>query len=125
MQRDLAKLAIAITLQQRNGGKVSVDFDDLEDRKDVSTFDVPKDTVGFLLGAKGVRHLPSSHCSAMLPGARVSAPTMMCAPSLGSTLRAMETKHRVFMFFNNERMRQGKHVRDAATRADTLGSCTL
>jgi len=78
-QRDLAKLAIAITLQQRNGGKVNVDFDDLEDRKDVSTFDVPKETVGFLLGAKG------------------------------STLRAMETKHRVFMFFNNDRMRQGKH----------------
>jgi len=45
----------------------------------VSTFDVPKETVGFLLGAKG------------------------------STLRAMETKHRVFMFFNNDRMRQGKH----------------
>ena len=45
-QRELAKLAIAITLQQRNGGKVTVDFDDLEERDDVSTFDVPKETVG-------------------------------------------------------------------------------
>ena len=52
-QRELAKLAIAITLQQRNGGKVTVNFEDLEDRPDVSTFDVPKETVGFLLGAKG------------------------------------------------------------------------
>jgi rRNA processing protein Krr1/Pno1 len=59
-QRELAKLAIAITLQQRNGGKVQVDFDDLEDRSDVSTFDVPKETVGFLLGAKGT---PASQLS--------------------------------------------------------------
>jgi len=78
-QRELAKLSIAITLQQRNGGSVTIDFDDLEDREDVSTFDVPKETVGFLLGAKG------------------------------ATLRQMETKWRVFMFFNNDRMRQGKH----------------
>ena len=78
-QRELAKLAIAITLQQRDGGSVTIDFDDLEDREDVSTFDVPKETVGFLLGQKG------------------------------RTLREMETKHRVFMFFNNDRERQGIH----------------
>ena len=77
-QRELAKLAIRITLQQRSGGTVSVDFDSLEQREDVSTFDVPKETVGFLLGAKG------------------------------STLRDLETKHKVFMFFNNERMRQSR-----------------
>ena len=79
-QRELAKLAISITLQQRNGGAVTTDFEELEERTDVSTFDVPKETVGFLLGAKG------------------------------STLRQMETNHRVFMFFNNDNIRQGKHV---------------
>lgn len=52
-QIELAKLAINITLQQRNGGAVSVDFSDLEDREDVSTMDVPAETVGFLLGSKG------------------------------------------------------------------------
>ena len=81
-ERSLAKLAISITLQQRNGGQVTTDFDDLEEREDVSTFDVPKETVGFLLGAKG------------------------------STLRQMETNHKVFMFFNNDKIRQGKHVRN-------------
>jgi len=78
-QRELAKLAIQVTLQQRNGGAVSIDFEELEQRTDVSTFDVPKETVGFLLGAKG------------------------------HTLRAMETEHKVFMFFNNDRLRQGTH----------------
>ena len=80
-ERARAKLAISITLQQRNGGQVTTDFEELEDRDDVSTFDVPKETVGFLLGTKG------------------------------STLRQMETNHRVFMFFNNDYVRQGKHVR--------------
>ena len=80
-ERELAKLAISITLQQRNGGQVTTDFEELEDREDVSTFDVPQETVGFLLGAKG------------------------------STLRQMETNHRVFMFFNNDHVRQGTHVR--------------
>jgi hypothetical protein len=83
-ERALAKLAISITLQQRNGGKVMTDFEELEDRDDVSTFDVPKETVGFLLGAKG------------------------------QTLRQMETNHRVFMFFDNERVRTSKHVRRRA-----------
>ena len=82
-ERSLAKLAISITLQQRNGGAVTTNFDELEDRTDVSTFDVPKETVGFLLGAKG------------------------------QTLRAMETNHKVFMFFNNDQIRQGKSVRRA------------
>ena len=89
-QRALAKLAISITLQQRDGGAVAVDFDDLEKRDDVSTFDVPKETVGFLLGAKG------------------------------STLRTMETNHKVFMFFNNDRIRQGKSVSSLARRALAL-----
>ena len=77
--RELAKLAIKITLQQRSGGVINVNFEDIESREDVSTFDVPKDTVGFLLGKQG------------------------------STLRQMETNYRVFMFFNNDRLRQGKH----------------
>ena len=90
-ERALAKLSISITLQQRNGGQVTTDFEELEERTDVSTFDVPKETVGFLLGAKG------------------------------ATLRQMETNHRVFMFFNNDRVRQGKHVRrrTAPARAHT------
>jgi len=82
-ERALAKLAISITLQQRNGGQVTTNFEELEDRTDVSTFDVPKETVGFLLGAKG------------------------------QTLRQMETNHKVFMFFNNDQVRQGKSVRHA------------
>jgi len=77
-QIDLAKLAINITLQQRNGGAVSVEFSDLEDREDVSTMDVPAETVGFLLGSKG------------------------------ATLRQMESNHRVFMFFDNDHVRKGK-----------------
>ena len=89
-QRALAKLAISITLQQRDGGAVAVDFDDLEKRDDVSTFDVPKETVGFLLGAKG------------------------------STLRTMETNHKVFMFFNNDRIRQGKSVSSLASLSPAL-----
>ena len=36
-ERELAKLAISITLQQRNGGQVTTDFEELEDREDVST----------------------------------------------------------------------------------------
>jgi len=78
-ERELATLAIRITLQQRNGGKVDVDFGDLEDRDDVSTLDVPQKTVGFLLGSKG------------------------------GTLRKMESEHRVFMFFDNDNVRSGKH----------------
>lgn len=89
-ERQLAKLAISITLQQRNGGQVATDFTELEERMDVSTFDVPKETVGFLLGAKG------------------------------STLRQMETNHRVFMFFNNDQIRQGKSVRLACAPAACL-----
>eukprot|EP00966_Prymnesium_polylepis_P106833 2473367-Prymnesium_polylepis.1 len=58
-ERELAAIAIKITLQQRNGGRVDVDFTDLEDRNDVSTMDVPSKTVGFLLGAKGGRRAPA------------------------------------------------------------------
>jgi len=77
--RKLATLAINITLQQRNGGRIDVNFAELEDRTDVSTFDVPKETVGFLLGSKG------------------------------GTLRKMETDHKTFMFFDNDRVRRGAH----------------
>ena len=83
-ERGLVLLAIDITLQQRNGGSVTTNFAQLEARDDVSTLDVPKATVGFLLGAKG------------------------------ATLRQMEGKHRVFMFFNNHNVREAKHVRRTA-----------
>jgi hypothetical protein len=71
-ERDRAKLAIDITLQQRNGGRISLDFDELERRSDVAMHDVPTAAVGFMLGAKG------------------------------QTLRALESKHCTFMFFDNE-----------------------
>ena len=71
---ELAKLAIMIMLQQRQEGNVVVDFQELEARDDVSTFMVPKETVGFVLGSRG------------------------------ATLRQMESRHGVFMFFNNNRV---------------------
>jgi len=83
--RELAQLAINITLQQRSNGRVTVDFDELEARPNCSTLDVPMECVGFLLGAKG------------------------------NTLRTFETKYRVFMFFDNE------HVRDNTKRLYILG----
>ena len=91
-ERELARMCVEITLQQRNGsGRGTIEYDELERREDCSTIDVPQPAVGFLLGAKG------------------------------ATLRQMETKHRVFMFFNNDRVRQGKHVRrrTAPARAHT------
>ena len=74
-----ARLAIEVTLQQRQGGSVKMDFDAIEDRADVSTFDVPRETIGFLLGKSGI------------------------------TLRGMENKYSVFMFLDNDRQREGKH----------------
>ncbi|KAJ1618946.1 hypothetical protein T492DRAFT_434759 [Pavlovales sp. CCMP2436] len=51
--RGRAKLAIQITLQQRNGGKLDIDYSVLEQREDLDIIDVPMDSVGFVLGAKG------------------------------------------------------------------------
>jgi len=61
-----------LTLMQRGGGRLETDFRALERRSDAVTADVPRACVGFVLGAKG------------------------------ATLRDMETRHRTFMFFNNE-----------------------
>ena len=77
-QRERAKLAIEVTLQQRNGGEVQMNFDALEDRADTDTFDVPGPTIGFLLGKSAV------------------------------TLRGIEEKHRAFIFLDNVRLREGK-----------------
>eukprot|EP00658_Telonema_sp_P-2_P024063 TRINITY_DN19658_c0_g1_i1.p1 TRINITY_DN19658_c0_g1~~TRINITY_DN19658_c0_g1_i1.p1 ORF type:complete len:272 (+),score=38.04 TRINITY_DN19658_c0_g1_i1:203-1018(+) len=77
-QRELAKLAIDITLQQRKNGSVHVDFDELESRKDCSSLEVPLSCVGFVLGAKG------------------------------NTLRSLETKSKTFMFFDNDNVRDDK-----------------
>jgi len=76
-QIELTTLSIDITLQQRNGGKIRMDFTDLEEREDISTTEVPLDCVGFVLGAKG------------------------------ATLRTLETRFKTFMFFDNERVRNG------------------
>ena len=48
-ERELARLCVDITLQQRNAGRVNVDIDKLEARSDVSQLDVPKEAVGFVL----------------------------------------------------------------------------
>ena len=48
-ERELARLCVDITLQQRNNGGVKVDVDKLEARSDVSYIDVPKDAVGFIV----------------------------------------------------------------------------
>jgi rRNA processing protein Krr1/Pno1 len=48
-ERELARLCVDITLQQRNNGRVQVDTEKLEARSDLSFLDVPKDAVGFVL----------------------------------------------------------------------------
>jgi rRNA processing protein Krr1/Pno1 len=48
-ERELARLCVDITLQQRNNGKVQVDIEKLESRTDCTFLDVPKDAVGFIL----------------------------------------------------------------------------
>ena len=73
-QRNLAKLSIKLTLQQRNGGRLKADFAEIEKREDTLFVDIPDNCVGFVLGTKG------------------------------ATLRNIETKHRTFMFFDNERL---------------------
>ena len=122
-ERELASLAISITLQQRDGGKVDVDFSSLEDRDDVSSLDVPVKTVGFLLGAKGTSWRCSLLVCSPTPAAPPPARTLSHTVSprstshrvrqrpAGATLRAMESKHKVFMFFDNERLREGREVR--------------
>jgi len=65
----------ALALQQRNGGRVQMDFEELEAREDVYTTEVPMEAVGFVLGAKG------------------------------ATLRSLETRFKTFMFFDNDKKR--------------------
>lgn len=85
----MAALAIDITLQQRNGGRVVMDFEDLEQRDDVVTTEVPTEAVGFVLGAKG------------------------------ATLRNLETRFKTFMFFDNDRKRDNcKRLYIVATHRD-------
>lgn len=48
-ERELARLCVDITLQQRNNGGVHVDVEKLEARSDVCFIDVPKDAVGFIV----------------------------------------------------------------------------
>jgi len=86
----MAALAIDITLQQRNGGRIVMDFDDLSERDDVVTTEVPVEAVGFVLGGKG------------------------------ATLRALETKFKTFMFFDNEKKRENcKRLYIVATTRDS------
>ena len=75
-QRDLCKLCVSMTLQQREG-TMTIDFRDLERRADCVTFDVPKQCVGFVLGARG------------------------------ATLRQFEERARAYMVFDNERVHDG------------------
>ena len=98
-QRALARLAVDITLQQRNGGRVRTSFEGLECRPDTVTIDVPVLSVGFVLGTKG------------------------------ATLREMETRRRTFMFFDNDTVRMyplssnGRKIRlDGQLRTQTKES---
>jgi len=77
-QVELATLAIDITLAQRNGGRIDIDFSELEERHDAISTEVPMDAVGFVLGAKG------------------------------NTLRTLETRFKTFMFFDNDKVRDNK-----------------
>ena len=74
-ERELAILAIRVALTQRQGSTLTVDYNEIERRPDVTTFDVPTQTVGFVLGAKG------------------------------ASLRKIESKHGTCMFFDNKRER--------------------
>lgn len=51
-ERELCKLCINMTLQQRRG-KMSMDFKEIEARPDCLTHDVPEQCVGFVLGNRG------------------------------------------------------------------------
>ena len=75
-QRDLCKLCVSMTLQQRDG-RMTIDFKDLERRDDCATFDVPKECVGFVLGARG------------------------------ATLRQFEERARAYLVFDNEQVHDG------------------
>ena len=75
--RALARLCIDILLQQRNGGRLDCDWAAIEKRDDATTIDVPIAAVGFLMGSKG------------------------------ATLRDLEGRHEVFMFFDNDTVRKG------------------
>lgn len=92
-ERSRAKLAIDITLQQRNGGRISTDFNELERRADMDLLDVPKDVVGFLLGTKG------------------------------QSLRALESKYCTFMFFDNDHVHRDEGTgRGETKRLYVLGT---
>ena len=75
-QVELARLCIDITLQQRREcrGRL-LRFEDIECRPDVSTLDVPVETVGYVLGSKG------------------------------ASMRRHEERYGVFMFFDNDNVR--------------------
>ena len=85
-QRDLCKLCISMTLQQREG-KMTIDFKDLEMREDCETTDVPKECVGFVLGAKG------------------------------ATLRQFEEKSRAYMVFDNDTPHEGAEGKVVSSQA--------
>lgn len=96
-EKALAKMCIDITLQQRNGGRMVVDFETLERRDDVVTLDVPSEAVGFVLGSRG------------------------------ATLRELETRFRTFMFFNNDKNAEGKKrlyiLGEPSARRSALREC--
>ena len=77
-QVELARFCIDITLQQRRESRAGpLRFEEIERRPDVSTLDVPVETVGYVLGTRG------------------------------ASLRKHEAQNHVFMFFDNDRIRPG------------------
>lgn len=73
LERDLASLAVKITLQQMEGGVVDIDYEEFESSFEhtIDMIDVPKSNVGYLVGPRG------------------------------STMRALEQETKTFMFLKN------------------------
>lgn len=51
-ERELARLFVDMTLEQRKG-RMQIEFDDIGDRDDCEVMDIPKECVGFVLGNRG------------------------------------------------------------------------
>jgi len=77
-RRKLCRLLIEITLQQRKGGKMNTDFEDLGARDDCEEMEVPTQAIGFVLGKRG------------------------------ATLRLWEERYGAYMVFDNDQVRDGK-----------------
>ena len=97
IELELAKMTIEVTLSQKKGGSMNVNFDKFNNHPDVTKFHVKEKSVGFLCGSKG------------------------------KTLREFEHQFDTFMFFDNDNVRDGKktlYIMGSRTaRHDALDEC--